>query len=278
MARGRRGRVLIGTSGYVYGDWRGRFYPRALPVRQWLSFYAARFQTVELNNSFYRLPSPAMFRAWREIGAQARADYVFAVKASRFLTHLKRLKDVRGPLDLFLARARHLGPTLGPVLFQLPRQFHANAARLDDFLRVLDRQRRVARLRAVLEVRHPSWLEPSIFERLERAGVALCIHDAKLQPVTGPVTADFVYVRRHGYARRGSYTRRALERDAAAIRRWRAQGLDVFVYFNNDWRAFAIRNALTLGQLVEGRTRRRSGLRPGAHARRASTERAPLAA
>ncbi|MBI2217029.1 MAG: DUF72 domain-containing protein [Candidatus Rokubacteria bacterium] len=261
MARGQRGRVLIGTSGYVYGDWRGRFYPQALPARQWLSFYAARFPTVELNNSFYRLPSAAMFRAWRKA---VDADYVFAVKASRFLTHLKRLKDARGPLDVFLARARHLGPTLGPVLFQLPRQFHANAGRLDDFLRVLDRQRRVANLRAVLEVRHPSWLEPSILERLERAGVALCIHDSKAQPVTGPITADFVYVRRHGYGRRGSYTRRALERDAAAIRRWRAQGLDVYVYFNNDWRAFAIRNALALAQLARGSAGRRSGLRTGA--------------
>jgi uncharacterized protein YecE (DUF72 family) len=249
MGGRRRGSVVIGTSGYVYGDWRARFYPRSLPARDWLPFYAERFPTLEFNTSFYRLPSADTFEAWR---AAVPGDYVFAVKASRFLTHLKRLKDPREPLDLFLSRARHLGPTLGPVLFQLPRQFQANLERLDGFLRALDRQRRVKGLRAALEVRHPSWLEPAVFDRLERAGVSLCLHDAKAQPVTTPVTADFVYVRRHGYGRRGSYTIRALARDAADIRRWVADGRDVYVYFNNDWKAFAVRNARALETLVRG--------------------------
>jgi uncharacterized protein YecE (DUF72 family) len=244
----RRGRVRIGTSGYVYADWRGRFYPRSLPARDWLQFYARRLPTLELNNPFYRLPSVETFRAWR---TAVPSDYVFAVKASRFLTHLKRLKDPREPLDLFLSRARHLGPALGPVLFQLPRQFHANVERLDGFLRALDRQRRVTGLRVALEVRHPSWLEPAVFARLERADVSLCLHDSTAQPVTAPVTADFVYVRRHGYGRRGSYPARALARDADDIRRWAADGRDVYVYFNNDWKAFAVKNALALTGLVQ---------------------------
>jgi uncharacterized protein YecE (DUF72 family) len=242
-----RGRLLIGTSGYVYGEWRGRFYPRTLPARAWLPFYTEHFPTVELNNPFYRLPTAATFREW---GRAVPRDFVFAVKASRFLTHVKRLKDPAAPLRLFLARARALGPTLGPVLFQLPPQFHANPERLDRFLAAVARQRIVRPLRIVLEVRHASWLDESIYERLRAANVSFCFHDSKKQPVTGPVTADFVYVRRHGYGRRGNYPRRALERDARAIRQWRREGRDVYVYFNNDWRGYAVRDARTLAALT----------------------------
>ena len=190
----RSSRVLIGTSGDVYRDWRGRFYPRTLPANRWLPFYAERFDTLELNTSFYRLPTAAAFRAWR---ASAPDRFVFAVKASRYLTHLKRLRDPADPLRLFLRGARELGAGLGPVLFQLPGQFHANVDRLDRFLIALERQRLVRPLRAVLEVRHPSWLEPVIVDRLREAGRALCLADWRDLPVREPLTADFVYVRRH---------------------------------------------------------------------------------
>src|SRR5581483_10148035 len=169
------------------------------------------------------------------------AGFVFAVKASRYLTHLKKLRDPEEPLALFLERARRLGPTLGPVLFQLPRLFHADPARLDRFLAALRRQRRVPGLRAVLEVRHPSWLAPEVTGRLEKAGVALCLADWREVPVAGPLTADFVYVRRHG-ARRGPYGEAELRADARAVRRWRREGRDVYVYFNNDARGWAVRN------------------------------------
>jgi uncharacterized protein YecE (DUF72 family) len=152
-----------------------------------------------------------------------------------------------------LRRARHLGPTLGPVLFQLPERFHANLARLDGFLRALARQRDVRGLRAVLEVRHASWLESPVIDRLTSANVALCFHDWRTQPVTGPVTADFVYVRRHGTSPRryhGAYTLPMLRKDAHAIRGWRRTGLDVYVYFNNDVGGHAWRNALTLRRLL----------------------------
>ena len=239
-------RVLIGTSGYVYRDWRRRFYPPDLPARDWLPFYAARFRTVELNSPFYRLPRAATFRAW------ARAvppDFVFAVKASRFLTHIKRLRDPGPPLTVFLQRARGLGDRRGPILLQLPARFHVSLERLDGLLAAL-RRRKVGRV--VLEVRHASWLVDDVFERLARANVALCLHDWKEQPVTGPVTADFVYVRRHGTRRRygGSYTERMLAADAGLIRAWRAEGRDVYVYFNNDGRAAAVRNAIRLSQLT----------------------------
>jgi len=254
-------RLLIGTSGYVYKDWRRRFYPAEMAVRNWLPYYAGEFPTVELNSPFYRLPRAANFRAW---AAAVPPDFVFAVKASRFLTHIKRLRDPGPPLTLFMKRAKGLGAARGPILFQLPARFHLDLERLDGFLAAL--QRRGIR-RAVLEVRHPSWLVETVYKRLARAQVALCLHDWQEQPVEGPLTADFVYVRRHGTRRRygGSYTERMLREDAARIRRWRADGRDVFVYFNNDARAAAVRNARRLAELTGAAGRDKSyGLSPGA--------------
>jgi uncharacterized protein YecE (DUF72 family) len=240
------GRVLIGTSGYVYKDWRHRFYPRDVAARDWLPFYATSFPTVELNSPFYRLPRAATFRAW---AGAVPERFVFAVKASRFLTHIKRLREPGPPLTLFLSRAKGLGDRRGPILFQLPERFHLNLERLDGLLAAL-RRRRIRD--AVLEVRHPSWLIEPVFERLAKANVALCLHDWRAQPVAGPVTADFVYVRRHGTRRRygGSYSERMLRHDAALVEGWAAEGKDVFVYFNNDGRAAAVRNARRLIELV----------------------------
>jgi uncharacterized protein YecE (DUF72 family) len=225
-------------------------YPADVPVRDWLPYYATHFDTVELNSAFYRLPSTAAYRGWR---AQVSASFRFAVKASRFLTHMKKLKDPRDPLRRMLGRARHLGPMLGPVLFQLPALFAANLPRLDGFLLALERQRIVRPLRAVLEVRHASWLEPPVIRRLRDANVALCFHDWRAQPVEGPVTADFVYIRRHGTSPRryhGAYTEAMLRADARRIRSWRRAGLDVYVYFNNDFEGHAWRNALRLRTLL----------------------------
>lgn len=245
----RPGRVLIGTSGYVYPHWRQRFYPRKVPARAWLGFYARHFDTVELNNPFYRLPQARTFRAWREAVPEG---FIFAVKASRFLTHLKRLKDPAAPLALFLHRVQALEATLGPVLFQLPGHFQVNLERLEGFLRVLGRQRRVEGLRAVLEVRHPSWLDPRVFDRLRDANVALCLADWTQLAVEEPLTANFVYVRRHGSGRRygGSYPEATLRAEARRVRGWRADGRDVYVYFNNDALGHAVRNALRLADLV----------------------------
>jgi uncharacterized protein YecE (DUF72 family) len=247
------GRLLIGTSGYVYPHWRRRFYPARLPAHRWLPFYAERFGTVELNAPFYRLPSADAFAAWRDA---VPPGFVFAVKASRFLTHIKRLRAPAAPLRLFLERARMLGSALGPVLIQLPSHFHVDIVRLDGLLAALGRQRRGRRLRAVLEVRHPSWLVPDVLARLRQANVALCLHDWRELTVEAPVTAAFVYVRRHGTGRRGGgpYTTRHLRRDAARVTEWLGRGRDVYVYFNNDARAFALADALRLARLVGAST------------------------
>jgi uncharacterized protein YecE (DUF72 family) len=243
------GRCFVGTSGYVYKHWRERFYPRTLPARAWLPFYAEHFETVELNNPFYRLPSKAVFAAWRRT---VPPGFVFAVKASRYLTHLKRLKQPSDPLRRFLTRASALQGTLGPVLFQLPGQFHVDVDRLRRFLGVLGRQRYVPGLRAVLEIRHPSWLVPDVFDLLTRANVALCLQDWPEAPVKAPITADFVYIRRHGVTHRygGSYTDTMLRADARAIGQWLGEGRDVYVYFNNDGNAYAVRNAQRLAYFL----------------------------
>ena len=247
-------RWLVGTSGYVYRDWRRRFYPAALAARGWLPYYAATFDTVELNSPFYRLPRAATFRAW---ASAVPPSFVFAVKASRFLTHVKRLKAPGAPISLFLRRARGLGDALGPVLIQLPATYHVRLDRLDGLLRVLARRPQV---RWVLEVRHASWLTDAVFDRLTRANVALCLHDWREQPVTGPLTADFVYVRRHGTRRRygGSYSEAMLAADADRIDAWTGGGRDVYVYFNNDGRAAAVRNARRLTELLQARAHRRA--------------------
>ena len=246
-------RWLVGTSGYVYRDWRRRFYPQALGARAWLPYYAGTFDTVELNSPFYRLPRAATFRSW---AAAVPPRFVFAVKASRFLTHIKRLKQPGPPVRLFLRRAAGLGAALGPVLIQLPSTFHLRLDRLDGLLRVLARRPQV---RWALEVRHASWMVDDVFERLRHANVALCLHDWKEQPVTGPLTADFVYVRRHGTRRRygGSYTETLLRADAARVGEWTRGGRDVYVYFNNDGRAAAVRNARRLVTLLEEAAARR---------------------
>ena len=240
----------IGTSGYVYKDWRGTVYPAGLPSRAWLGYYAEHFDTLELNSAFYRLPTAVAYDGWR---AQVPSDFLFAVKASRFLTHMKKLRNPRDPLRRMLLRARRLGPTLGPVLFQLPAFLRADHDRLDEFLLALDRQRYVRPLRAVLEVRHVSWLDPAVIDRLREANVALCFHDWREQPVSAPVTADFIYVRRHGTSPRryhGAYTPAMLRADAARVREWLRAGLDVYVYFNNDFHGHAWRNALALRTLL----------------------------
>ncbi|MFQ5897326.1 MAG: DUF72 domain-containing protein [Candidatus Methylomirabilia bacterium] len=243
------GRVFIGTSGYVYPHWRGPFYPAELPQRAWLPFYAERFDTAELNNPFYRLPEAERFQAWRQAVPKG---FVFAVKVSRYITHVKRLKDVGQPLRTFLTRAKRLGPSLGPILFQLPGNFKVDINRLNALCAWLDKQRTVPGLRAVLEVRHPSWLEPGIFDRLSEANMALCLADWHELPVEDPVTADFVYLRRHGTGVRygGSYPDGMLRGDATRLRSWLETRRDVYIYFNNDQAAFAVQNARRLMELM----------------------------
>ena len=238
--------VRIGTSGWVYQHWRGLFYPHDLPQPEWFAHYAHQFDTVEVNNSFYRLPSEAAFDAWRK---QAPPGFLYAVKASRYLTHMKKLKDPEEPLKLFFGRADRLGATLGPVLYQLPPRWRLDLPRFEHFLAALPPGHR-----HVVEFRETSWLTEPAFALLERHGVAHCLHDMRPLQVPLRVTAPLVYVRFHGDpthpAYLGNYDLPTLEDWAARIADWHGQGLDVYVYFNNDNRGYAIENARTLRGLL----------------------------
>ncbi|MDR7521614.1 MAG: DUF72 domain-containing protein [Armatimonadota bacterium] len=259
--------VWVGTSGYAYAHWRGVLYPADLPPRRWLAHYAAAFEAVELNVTFYRLPRASAFEAWRQ---GTPAGFRFAVKGSRFITHLKRLGDAGEALATFFEPVRRLGPKLAAVLWQLPPRFRADPDRLDRFLsqaaRAAGRVRRAGPVRHALEFRDRSWFNEAVYEVLRRHDAALVLADAPFEVVTAPlraapggrldtvrvpVVSSWMYLRRHGSRGDGrlSYTEAELRRDAEAIAAWARRG-DVFVFFNNDYAGHAVRNAATLQRLV----------------------------
>jgi uncharacterized protein YecE (DUF72 family) len=217
----------IGCSGWSYRHWRGDFYPAGRPHKQEFAYYASRFDTVEINGSFYRLPSEAAVQGWAE---RAPEGFLFAWKASRFITHNKKLKDCADSIALVFGRMEPLGPHAGPVLFQLPPMLHFDPDRLAGFLDLLPK------VRCAFEFRHPSWYVRETCAVLERAGAALCISDHHDAPSPWVATADFVYIRGHGPGGRyfGRYEPQELTRWAERIDRWRTQGRDVFAYFDND--------------------------------------------
>ena len=227
----------VGTSGWVYPHWKGVFYPANLPAKYWLAFYSSRFRTVEVNNSFYRLPSESTFVSWAQATPQG---FLFSVKASRFITHVKKLNVTSEPVKAFLDRARLLGPKLGPILFQLPPGWSCNAQRLEAFLDLLP-----ADLPFVFEFRDESWFNERVYALLERKGVALCLISLPgfLCPVK--VTAPFVYIRMHGSGTvyGGLYGPEELSYWARLAKNFLRDGLDLYVYFNNDAFGFAVRNA-----------------------------------
>jgi uncharacterized protein YecE (DUF72 family) len=245
--------LLVGTSGWQYRDWRGPLYPAGLPQRAWLERYAEAFATVEVNNAFYRLPERHTFADWRE---RTPGDFVVAVKVSRYLSHVRRLRDPAEPVTRFLDRAEALGAKLGPVLLQLPPTLRADAAALDDVLARFASVRRPDRVRVAVEPRHPSWWTDKVGEVLATHGAALCWADRRGRPVT-PLwrTADFGYVRLHeGRARpHPRYGRRALDAWLRRIDQTYPHTADVFVYFNNDTGGAAIADAAAFA----GRARRR---------------------
>jgi uncharacterized protein YecE (DUF72 family) len=216
----------------------------------WFAHYARFFDTVEVNNTFYRLPDLEVFTRWAR---GAPTGFRFALKASRFITHIKRLLEPERSAAEFLRRASGLKRTLGPILFQMPPSGRVNPSRLRLFVDYLTRQRILPGVQVVIEVREPSWLAPEVLGILEKANIALCLADWPSLPVEGPITADFVYVRRHGAQGRyaGAYSQRALQRDAERITDWLRAGRTVYIYFNNDADAHAVRNALTLKELVQ---------------------------
>jgi len=238
-------RYYIGTSGWHYEHWRYSFYPGTLAKAKWLEFYAGYFDTVELNNSFYRLPSEAAFAAWRD---SSPAGFTFAVKVSRFVTHIKRLKNVQEAVETFMSRAKILGEKLGPLLYQLPPNMHRNDERLESFLGTLPRG-----MKHVFEFRHRSWLDDEVFEILRKHNVGLCVFD--MPSLTCPLvaTADFAYIRFHGSTGLyfSCYSDEELAGWAERLAGLTAKLKEVYIYFNNDAETFAVRNAMTLREYLQ---------------------------
>lgn len=239
------GRLRVGCSGWEYKHWRGDFYPAELRKAEWFGYYAERFDSVEINNTFYRLPERTTFAAW---AGRAPSGFEFAIKASRFLTHMKKLKDPEEPIERLFGRMRPLRGHLGPVLYQLPPGWKLDRARLEHFLQVLPR-----RVRHVVEFREPSWYVEDVLDLLAQHRVSLCLHDMP-GSATGKVrVGPLVYVRYHGASDRyhGSYSDDRLEAWAEWLHAERINGTDIYAYFNNDVGGHAPRNAATLRRLLE---------------------------
>jgi uncharacterized protein YecE (DUF72 family) len=234
----------VGCSGWNYRDWRERFYPPGLPARRWLEHYSRVFETVEVNATFYRLPTRETVAAWAE---QTPEGFVLALKASRYQTHVKRLSEMASGVARYWERIEPLvgTPKLGPIVWQLPPNFHRDDERLAGALAALPRE-----ARHCFEFRHPSWFADDVYALLREHGAALVIGDHPERPwQTHEMTADWTLLRLHWgrRGRRGNYSRSELEAWARRIAQWRRR-VEVFAYFNNDWEAFAPRNALALAR------------------------------
>ena len=238
--------VRIGCSGWNYADWRGLVYPKGLPPSRWLEHYATLFDTVEVNSTFYRLASPSAVENWVR---QTPEDFVFAVKSSRYLTHIKRLTQLDQGIQRFYERIEALTatPKLGPVLWQLPANFHRDDDRLASALQALPPGRHC------FEFRHPSWFHPEVLDLLRAHGVALVIGDHPDRPFQShDFTTDWTFVRFHfGHrGRGGNYSRSELEEWARRFEGW-SRSVEVLAYFNNDWKGYAVQNALWLRKRVQ---------------------------
>lgn len=262
------GKLFIGTSGWVYPHWEKIFYPDGLPKKDKLKYFSQHFQTTEVNYSFYRLPSRAVYQNWYN---QTPNGFVFTVKASRFITHIKRLKEVGDSWKIFLENTLELQDKLGPILFQFPPNFAAtdeNVKRLEKFLDLLRGQTFAIgggltsifpNLRFAFEFRHKSWCDEKVYKLLSKYNAAWVIVDSPSFPKAEIITADFVYVRMHaptpkdlvwGHGARAlfssKYTNEELKNLAQKIKKWQKAGRDIYCYFNNDAEGYAVKNAKQL--------------------------------
>ena len=229
------GKVFIGTSGWVYGHWVKIFYPEDLPSSQRLKFFAKHFKTAEINYSFYHLPKPSTFEKWKN---ETPKDFVFAVKVSRFITHIQRLKDVKEPWETFLTNSLSLKEKLGPFLFQFPPSFKAGKEeleRLKKFFKILKESQKKTKikLRFAFEFRHKTWFEEKIKKIFEKNKMGWVIADSSRYPKKEWVTSDFAYLRFHGPKEMfaSSYDKKTLKKVAQRIKKWKKEGIDVYVYF-----------------------------------------------
>jgi uncharacterized protein YecE (DUF72 family) len=237
----------IGTSGWSYSHWQGLFYPQELSKGRWLEFYMQHFDTVELNASFYRLPKKKTFENWR---ARTPKDFVFSVKMSRYVSHIKRLLDPEESLPRFFESVSALKEKCGPILIQLPPSMKFNEERVINFLEVLTQTHKGYRF--TMECRNESWFLDQVYALLKQYGVALCLADTPKYPYVEEITSDFIYIRLHGHEQlyTSNYSDQQLEDWGMKIREWNQEGMDVYVYFDNDANAYAPRNALDLKEIL----------------------------
>ena len=236
-------RIHIGTSGWHYSHWQGVFYPEEMAKKEFLKYYADHFQTVEINNSFYQLPKKETLTSWRN---SVPSGFIFTVKASRYITHMKKLKDPSEPLHTLLETVEVLGDKLGPILFQLPPRWQFNPQRFDNFLDSLPANHRYA-----FEFRDPRWFNTSAYEMMSKHRAAFCIYELAGLLSPKEVTADFIYIRLHGpgKAYQGEYDTDALAGWAGAFYTWAKQGKEIFCYFDNDEAGYAAQDALRLQKM-----------------------------
>ena len=236
--------IHIGTSGWHYRHWKGPFYPEDLSEKDCLAYYAEHFPTVEINNSFYQLPKEKTLLRWRN---NVPSGFVFAVKASRYITHMKKLKDPEEPVSNFLRRIGKLGDKLGPILFQLPPNWNLNRQRLRAFLEVLPTDFKYA-----FEFRDPSWFHHEVYDALGEHEASFCIYDFDRRVSPKKITAEFVYIRLHGTSGpyEGRYESKVLEEWAGDCSVWAREGKEIYCYFDNDEAGYAAQDALKLKQIV----------------------------
>jgi len=235
----------IGTSGYGYSHWKGVFYPEDLPYREFFPYYIKFFDTVELNNTFYHIPRESSVEKWHKTSP---LDFIFSIKANKSITHIKRLKNTENSLKLFEGRIAQLQKKIGVILFQLPPSFKKDLTVLKDFLAILDPKRKYT-----FEFRHKSWFTDETYSLLKAKNIALCISDTPRYPYEEIITANYTYVRLHGhkvlYA--SNYSHKALQKYAEKIRKWNEKGIVTYVYFDNDYYGYAVKNALYLKKILE---------------------------
>lgn len=237
--------INIGTSGWHYAHWRGDFYPSGMRTAEYLNFFSQQFSTVEINNSFYRLPTTEALETWAHTVPK---HFRFAVKASRFITHNKKLKDAPESFGLFFERVRILKPVLGPILFQLPPRWKYNGERLEEFLQALPPEFNYA-----FEFRHPDWIRDEAFSLLRKYNASYCVHDMPESRSPVLTTSNIAYVRFHGWSGTyaGSYSDSQLNGWANTLLKWEKEGIESYVYFNNDLGGHAPRNAMKLRELTK---------------------------
>jgi len=234
--------IKIGTSGWFYQHWIERFYPKELHKSEWFKYFCGHFDTVEINNTFYHLPKQKTVENWQKVSPK---NFIFAVKASRFITHIKRLKGIDEPLERFFEIAKLLKLKLGPILFQLPPSLQKNTELLSGFIEKLPRENTY-----VFEFRNQSWYGDETYALLDKNNIGICVHDMPGNPSPKIITGKIIYIRFHGLSGRyeGNYTESMLNKWAGWIKKQKAK--EIYAYFNNDYNAYAVSNAKQLKTML----------------------------